>query len=77
MILVIKDGEIKSLYNEKCNLTDIGVINISRASHVEYNNKDSWYIDLSPIGINKKVRGFNKRTDALKYEKDYIEKNIL
>jgi hypothetical protein len=76
MKININNGEIKYLYNENIDLDCIGVKTIKRASFVEPNN-DKWFVDFTPIDINMKVDGFKTRSEALKYEIDYIENNIL
>jgi len=76
MKININNGEIKYLYNEIIDLGVIGDRTIKRASFVEPNG-ESWSVDFSPIGKNILVEGFKKRSEALIYEKDYIENNIL
>lgn len=76
MKINIKNGEIQYIYNEDLNINDIGKVNIKRVSKVEPDKDGKWYVDLSLIG-GEKINGFNKRSNAIKYEIDWIEKNIL
>lgn len=76
MRISISNGEVKFLYNEIINLDELGDKTIQRASFVEP-NKDNWSVDFSPIGENVKVDGFKTRSEAINYEINYIENNIL
>jgi hypothetical protein len=76
MIISICNGEIKYLYNETINLNSLGEADIQRASYVEPSD-DKWYVDFSPIGEDKIIKGFGTRSEAIKYEIKYIENNIL
>lgn len=76
MLINIKEGHIKHIYNEAIDLSSIGDMQIKRASVVDPENNGMWSVDLSLSG-GKKIEGFVKRSDALKYEIDYIEQNIL
>ncbi len=76
MKININNGRIQYIYNEDLNINNIGKVDIKRASRVEPDKDGKWYVDLSLIG-GKKINGFNKRSEAIKYEIDWIEKNIL
>lgn len=71
-----KKGQMKSLYNEEFNLKEFGKTSIKRASHVEPTKEGKWTANLTPV--NGPILGpFNKRSEALKTEVDWINKNIL
>lgn len=69
-----ENGKVQSIYNEELELEKLGINNIKRASHVEPEG-DVWFADLSPIN-GPKLGPFKKRSEALKFEHDYIN-NIL
>ena len=76
MRININNGEIKYIYNESIDLDSIGNKVIKRASFVEPEGSN-WFVDLSPLGWNIKVKGFKTRSEAINYEINYIENNIL
>lgn len=76
MLINIKDGCIKHIYNEDIDLSSIGEQQVKRASVVDPEDNGKWFADLSLSG-GQKVTGFDKRSDALKYEINYLEENIL
>jgi hypothetical protein len=52
MQLVIEaGGRVRSIYGEEVDLATLGPARISRASHLEPNEKGLWIADLSPVGV--------------------------
>lgn len=42
---ILKDGTVRALYTDQIDLTNLGRINVKRASHVEFNNElSSWEV---------------------------------
>lgn len=71
------DGKAQCIYDEKLDLTQLGAIDIRRASHVEPDPKTpgNWFVDLGPVG-GPTVRGFATRQAALDYEISWIESRL-
>ena len=67
-------GRAKTIYNELLDLEALGKVSHVRASHVEPDGP-GWSADMSPIG-GPVLSGFNKRSEALKAEIEYIENNL-
>lgn len=76
-IYVRPDGTSQAIYDEKLDLTQIGAIDIKRASHVEPDPEwpGKWYSDLSPVG-GPVLRGFLTRTAALAAEIAWLEQQL-
>ncbi len=75
-IKVEPDGTVTHIYTEKLDLSKLGKATIKRASHVEPTKDNKWASDLSPV--SGPVLGlFNKRSEALAAEVEWLEKNIL
>lgn len=68
------EGKAKTVYNEMLELETLGNVSHVRASHVEPDGA-GWSADMSPIG-GPVLTGFSKRSEALKAEIEYIEKQI-
>lgn len=77
MIISISNGIIKYIYNDNASFTGVGDSIIKRASYVEPAEDNSWCVDFSPIGIKVKKEGFLNRKDAINYEIQYLENNLL
>ena len=77
MRLVIKpDGSVRCLYDEAVDLSSLGSLTIQRGSHVEPDATGRWLADLAPV--DGPVLGpFNRRSEALSAERDWLEKNWL
>ena len=81
---VIKAGEIRGIYEDGLSQKILertgGVAKIPRASHIEASKGESkrisFEVDLSPSN-GPIVRGFETRKEAINYEIDWINKNIL
>jgi hypothetical protein len=72
MQLVIKpDGQVRCLYGEEIDLTALGSLVISRASHVEPDAQGRWYADLSPVA-GPRLGPFSLRSEALLAEQQWL-----
>lgn len=77
MQIVIKpDGSLRCLYDEAVDLHALGRPIIARGSHVEPDESGRWRVDLSPV--KGPVLGpFDRRSDALKAERQWLEQHWL
>lgn len=70
-IEILPNGNVRSLYSDKIDLTKLGKATIHRASHVEFNNKRKMWEVRS---AKTKVLLFatqDTREDALEFEAEY------
>lgn len=75
-LFVLPDGTIRAVYAEDIDLTKLGSTLIRRASLVEPDSQGRWVADLSPL--QGPVLGpFNRRSEALAAEVDWLETNWL
>jgi hypothetical protein len=75
-LLVLPDGTVRAIYAEEIDLGLLGNPRITRASHVEPDEKGRWSADLSPV--KGPVLGpFDHRSDALQAEQSWLEANWL
>ena len=49
-LLIDRCGQVRCVSDEVIDLTALGVISISRASHVEPDAAGQWFVDLAPVG---------------------------
>lgn len=75
-LIVDPAGRIRCIYGETIDLTSLGQISISRASHVEPNVRGNWLADLTPVG-GPRLGPFQLRSDALTAEVQWLEANWL
>jgi hypothetical protein len=76
LLLVLTTGEIRCLYDEMIDLTQLGQPAITRASHVEPDADGEWWADLSPVE-GPQLGPFQHRTEALGAEQSWLETNWL
>ena len=75
-IIITPGGVIQCIYSEDLDLTALGSLTISRASHVEPDQHGRWRADLSPV--DGPVLGpFQVRNEALAAEHAWLETNWL
>ena len=69
-ILVTKAGGVQMLHDDVASLETLGKVEVSRASHVEYDNAlQKWYVQSAKT---LEVLGhFDTREAALAWEKDF------
>ena len=75
-LLIRPDGEVTCLYDEAIDLSALGSLTISRASHVEPDSQGRWFADLSPVG-GPTLGPFSRRSEALEAERDWLEVQLL
>ena len=69
-------GGVRCLYTETIPLQDLGVLKITRASHVEPDNAGRWWAELSPMG-GPKLGPFAFRSEALDAERRWLEARLF
>jgi hypothetical protein len=75
-LVIERDGSVRGLYGEALDLATLGIPRITRASHVEPDDRGRWLADLSPV--DGPVLGpFERRSEALQAELAWLEANWL
>ena len=73
-LVISPDGTARCLYGEALDLSNLGTLTISRASHVEPDESGRWFASI----IDGPVLGpFVRRSDALQAEADWLHTNRL
>ena len=75
-LIIDNRGSVRCIYAEVVDLHPLGKPSITRASHVEPDSTGRWIADLSPVG-GPKIGPFDKRTDALAAEVQWLRANWL
>ena len=76
MELVISPlGQVRCVYDEAIDLTQLGELTIRRASHVEPDDQGRWWADLAPVE-GPKLGPFDRRSSALDSEREWLEVNL-
>ena len=76
IILHISGAECTMLYDERLNLSSLGRQTITRASHVEPDGANQWWVDLSPVGGGH-LGPFTQRSLALAAECVWLQAQLL
>ena len=72
MILeILPNGNVRSLYSNKIDLSKLGCQTIRRASHVEFNNESRMWQVRSAKTMKLLFATQGTREDALEWETDY------
>ena len=75
-LIVDAGGTVRCIYDETIDLSALGTLSISRASHVEPDGEGRWFADLRPV--DGPVLGpFILRSEALTAERAWLEQNWL
>ena len=69
-------GTARCVYDETIDLTTVGLLRITRASHVEPDGVGRWQVDLAPVG-GPQLGPFECRSYALAAEKEWLDTNWL
>jgi hypothetical protein len=75
-LIIERNGHLRGIYGEALDLAALGTPQISRASHVEPDDRGRWLADLSPIG-GPVLGPFDRRSEALEAEVTWLEENWL
>jgi hypothetical protein len=75
-LIITAGGTVQCIYSEAIDLSALGRLAITRASHVEPDQQGRWLADRSPV--NGPVLGpFDSRSKALVAEHAWLEANWL
>ncbi len=67
---VTPDGNIRCLYTDEIDLPQLGRLQVSRASHIEYDNRlHKWTVTSAKTG--KRLHSSMTRESALEWERQY------
>ncbi len=75
-LVVDPGGTARCIYSEEIDLTVLGSPTITRASHVEPDERGSWLADLSPVG-GPIFGPYPLRSEALSAERGWLESHWL
>ena len=75
-LIILPDGAIRAVYSEDIDLASLGLLSITRASHVEPDHQGQWIADLTPVS-GPVLGPFRLRSDALQSEMAWLEANWL
>jgi len=75
-LLVQPGGQVRCLYGELIDLSELGPLVIRRASYVEPDTDGCWWADLAPAS-GPKLGPFGSRSQALAAERDWLEDRLL
>lgn len=75
-LVIDAHGGIRCLYDERIDLTSLGVPSICRASHVEPDGAGQWWADLAPVH-GPSLGPFDVRSQALDAERQWLEDHWL
>jgi hypothetical protein len=74
-LLVLPDGTAHCVYGEQIDLSSLGALTITRASHVEPDERGRWWADLSPA-CGPMLGPFARRSDALTAESCWLDEHL-
>jgi len=75
-LIVQPDGVIRCLYDELIDLSELGQLQIRRASFVEPDAAGLWHVDLSPVG-GPALGPFSCRSVDINAEREWLEEAKL
>lgn len=69
-VLITKEGGIKMLHDDVAELESFGKVDVTRASHVEFDNDtQKWFVQSAKT--LEVLKFFDSRTEALDWERSY------
>jgi hypothetical protein len=75
-LIILPRGSLRCIYGEELDLSQLGEVQIRRASFVEPDERGLWFADLSPV--DGPVLGpFDKRSAALEAEANWLRLHAL
>ena len=69
-------GTVRCVYDESLDLSVLGAVTITRASHVEPDADGQWWSDLSPVQ-GPRLGPFGRRSEALAAEAAWLAAHWL
>lgn len=73
-IVIQSNGTISYIWSDDIDLSELGDVQVSRASHVEFNNKSKKW-EAHTVG-GTFIGAFKKRSDAIAAEVKYLEERL-
>ena len=70
-LVVLPDGTVRAIYSEEIDLSLLGRLVITRASHVEPEADGRWRSDLAPVA-GPVLGPFDRRSEALTAEQSWL-----
>ena len=75
-LVINSSGDIRCVYGEEVNLSELGRLSIQRGSHVEPTADGQWTADMSPVQ-GPQLGPFECRTQALEAEVAWLNQYWL
>ncbi len=75
-LVINSSGDIRCVYGEEVNLSELGRLSIQRGSRVEPNADGQWTADMSPVQ-GPQLGPFDCRTQALEAEVAWLNQYWL
>ena len=75
-LVIHSSGDIRCVYGEEVNLSELGRLSIQRGSHVEPTADGQWTVDLSPVN-GPELGPFSTRHEALSAEVTWLNEHWL
>ena len=75
-LIIESSGLTRCVYSDAIPIQGFGQVRIKRASNVEPNEQGKWIADLAPVS-GPILGPFQKRTDAIKAEVQWLRENWL
>ena len=75
-LVIDPQGDVRCVYDETMPLHELGVLSISRGSHVEPTTTGHWTADLSPVQ-GPQLGPFATRSEALASERAWLDAHWL
>jgi len=72
-IIIQPDGNAKCVYDEAIDVNELGVVAISRGSHVEPDSSGQWLADLGTVS-GPMLGPFVLRSEALDAEREWLQR---
>ena len=75
-LVITTNGDVRCVYDETLPLHELGVLTISRGSHVEPTETGQWTADLAPV-LGPRLGPFATRSEALAAERAWLDAHWL
>lgn len=75
IVSIDRSGRLRALYSDDVRWEPLGLVRITRASHVEPTAEGTWRADLSPVE-GPTLGPFAKREEALRAEFAWIQEHL-
>jgi len=76
LIVDLARGGVRGLYDEAIALAELGLVAITRASHVEPDVDGAWWADLAPVS-GPRLGPYDRRSDALAAEREWLRSHCF